>query len=516
MTNPAVRAFFADPTGEAKKYDLIIASPSVSTGMSIQAGVVDVVCGELSSHVGTPHDGAQMLMRARGVSEIHVWVDDRKNAKTTDRNAILGVFWNGPDDDGNMCSDDDDGLGGVERDYAEMYLDVVVESNRAINRYAEMFWELIDNDGFTVLDGDSAPDARTIERHGREAAKILDVRGHLEARDLTDEEDAVLERRPEGDLTQAELLARKRHRLKRFYRLPEQPTDDELLAVYVTDGGETLRRQLHGLELAAATPDAVDEMMTQQRGTLAPLVVRHDHQHAAYKHTLKFAGIDLDTWQLFGVRYDAEALREKWIKPLESTWNVYRVSVPGWPELEAARKDPVRAFGQTLRSALGLGQRAVRNESGRQFQISAAHLERLRYWLERRARLVRGKGEAYPRAEWDERTMRQVNAHIKSLASAARVSTADETDETGKHLYIDSAIVSPVSTPKSSALETEPLDDYERLRCAITAGALQHDRNAPALLEYYRLADAGDETAKNDINAYLQDRAVRQLVGVQI
>ena len=78
-----VRAFFKDPNGESKKYDLIIASPSVSTGVSISNSHFNVVCGEFVSRVGTPNDALQALSRVRNCPELHVMSGSRSAARTT-------------------------------------------------------------------------------------------------------------------------------------------------------------------------------------------------------------------------------------------------------------------------------------------------------------------------------------------------------------------------------------------------------------------------------------------------
>lgn len=79
-------------------------------------------------------------------------------------------------------------------------------------------------------------------------------------------------------------------------------------------------------------------------------------------------------------------LRKTWLKPLESMWHIYRVSVPSWPTLEYAQGQPVKALGGVLRGAFGLTQRRAGKASAGRYTVSDKPLEVRQEWIEKRAK----------------------------------------------------------------------------------------------------------------------------------
>ncbi len=378
-----VQAFFRAPSTESSKYDLIVASPSVSTGVSIDGGHFALVCGEFSARVGTPHDALQALSRVRGAPELHVWVDPRRAANVTDRDTIQAGFWRDVGDDAAMGAgvDTDSGKMKIDAGYAELYLDVKIAEARAVNTYARTLWQLVVEDDYPVRYGARADDAEKIEQHARDTAKAAHKEALLAARDLDDDEArALLSARAQRQMCRADSAALERHDLLDFYR-PRNP-EEELPDLIDADRDDDLRRQIQNLELSCSGLDVVDGLMQQQHDadTLAPDVRRYDQRHHAYSTTLRAANLDLETLQA-GERYTDADLRDTWIKPLAKQWHIYRVTVPSWPTLEYAEAQPVKALGGVLRGAFGLSQRRTGKTSGGSYVLSVKPLEVRRGWI---------------------------------------------------------------------------------------------------------------------------------------
>ena len=499
-----VKAFFRNPNGESKKYDLIIASPSVSTGVSIDNGHFDVVCGEFSARVGTPNDALQALSRVRNCPELHVWVEARRATKVTDRETIRGAFWKETGDDVDMGSlDPITGAMTVAASYAELYLDVKVAEHKAVNTYARGFWTLVTNDGYTVSDGDAAEDAAEIEQHARDAAKEAKVQAKLAARDLTDDEAKTLKRASTTrTLTRDERDALDRYDLMEFYRLPAETPNDELRDVVEQDRDGELRRQIERLELTSAPDDMVDAKMSEQveRDTLAPDITRYDHRHHAWRKTLEVAGIDLETLEVAAQTYDETTLREQWVKPLEPQWNTYRVSVPSWPDLKYARAQPIKACGGVLRGAFGLSHRRAGLNADGTYKVSVQPLETRRAWIEERK-----EGE----------TAKLLAAHQKledrSPVKASiyrRLSVLETPEQTSVPPLTDPTPVAPPAPVEHPVTSSTAQEAYERLRYAVTHGRLREAPYAAETRADFDRADQGSGIARWSLEA----RAVNPMV----
>lgn len=391
---PEVQAFFADPNAESAKYDLIIASPSVSTGVSITNGHFDYVCGELGASVGTPKDGVQMLARVRGVAETHLWVDPQRRNNPTDRDIVKSCIWRDLGADAGLGRLQLSGEMELEAGYEALYLDVTTTDNKAANRYAQGVWRLVREDGFEVFYGVAGDDAKGIERNGKEAAETV-RREKLEAEiDVTPEQAQKLEEQDRyGQLDQAGKARLERHRIKVSQCLPDHPSAGEISAAIELDDDGKLRRQLAHLEVAQTDEDTLTAKMTElaEAGVLPPDITRRDHWRVAFRATLAAAGIDPDTLESDGSRYDAADILQRWVTPLESAWAQLEVTVPGWAALEYAQAQPTKALGGALRAMFGLTHRIKGKKDAARYTVDAEPLEVRRNLIDLRSHGLEAK-----------------------------------------------------------------------------------------------------------------------------
>jgi hypothetical protein len=77
--NPDTQAFILNPTQECKKYDVIVSSPTLSTGVSIDETHFTKVYGFFGIKPGTYQDVDQAISRVRHCNDVSVWVQGHVN-----------------------------------------------------------------------------------------------------------------------------------------------------------------------------------------------------------------------------------------------------------------------------------------------------------------------------------------------------------------------------------------------------------------------------------------------------
>jgi len=83
-----VREFFSNPNQEAYKYNLVISTPALSSGVSIDIEHFTFVGGIFSHTVNTSQDCQQALARVRNATTWHVHISDTKQSLPTDEETI--------------------------------------------------------------------------------------------------------------------------------------------------------------------------------------------------------------------------------------------------------------------------------------------------------------------------------------------------------------------------------------------------------------------------------------------
>lgn len=82
------KAFFEDPNGESKKYQVLIATSTLSTGVSIDVKWFDAVYGLFDAKVYTFQDCDQAISRVRSPKRVKVWIHDDKRDTIPTEDAI--------------------------------------------------------------------------------------------------------------------------------------------------------------------------------------------------------------------------------------------------------------------------------------------------------------------------------------------------------------------------------------------------------------------------------------------
>lgn len=163
-------AFFNDPNGESKKYSVLIATSTLSTGVSIDVKWFDAVYGIFDRKPYTYQDCDQAISRVRNCPVVKVWIHNGVRGQYLSEQAIrsgpvlkerLTRSLIGLDADGKMSKQD------------EQYMDVFArimwcEQNWMQNR-TEQFMKLKQGEGWTVIE---VPSDDEMVRAGTEMLKV--------------------------------------------------------------------------------------------------------------------------------------------------------------------------------------------------------------------------------------------------------------------------------------------------------------------------------------------------------
>lgn len=83
-------AFLSNPGEESKKYNVIIASSVISSGLSIEHDHFNMVAGFFSGGTIKPTDAYQMIGRVRRCKEFHLFLNQKKNVEIKASRLIMG------------------------------------------------------------------------------------------------------------------------------------------------------------------------------------------------------------------------------------------------------------------------------------------------------------------------------------------------------------------------------------------------------------------------------------------
>ncbi|MGF6761457.1 hypothetical protein P3T24_001770 [Paraburkholderia sp. GAS33] len=139
---------------EFLKYDVVIASPTLGTGIDItfpdDAQLVDNVFGFFEPRVNTHFDIDQQIARVRHPKAIRVWVAPQKFGFETDPNVIRQeAMDNGALSDA-LLKIHDDGRKEVDERYLSVYAEVVSVARASKNRLRENLFELRKRNGWQI------------------------------------------------------------------------------------------------------------------------------------------------------------------------------------------------------------------------------------------------------------------------------------------------------------------------------------------------------------------------------
>lgn len=168
--DPDVEAFLGNPSAEAVKYDVLIYSPAISSGVSMTLPHFQHHIGLFSGNTVGPSDAIQMLRRDRTARHYLIGIGHKSTQRPTEREAI----WRGRLAADEMACEleettDEVLLRRQKTAFDELYLSSVVTENRAKNNFANNLLMMLHADRYRVervaTDEDLAQLARKNRKH---------------------------------------------------------------------------------------------------------------------------------------------------------------------------------------------------------------------------------------------------------------------------------------------------------------------------------------------------------------
>ncbi|WP_144875389.1 DUF3854 domain-containing protein, partial [Hyella patelloides] len=259
-------AFIKDISSEVKNVDVLLASPSLGTGVDIPNYHFDAVFGAFHAVSQTATECAQALHRYRPSVPLHIWVAPRPpfgyfetNAEKIKERMLqlneMTAFL--------IRIDKGTGKRGAEKDWAlDAYCQISANRNRSINNLRDDLRSLITEMEYNIISIESESDSE-VKTQLREAGLSLDAAyttAVVQASNISKQE--YLSRQSKNYLKPSEVVECQKYRIQRDYGMP---VTSEL--VQKDDGGHLISK-LIALEAILAPSEG--EMIDPTTGKKYP------------------------------------------------------------------------------------------------------------------------------------------------------------------------------------------------------------------------------------------------------
>lgn len=140
QTNQQVKDFLNSPDEESKKYDLIFASPAISSGVSINHDQFDFVAGYFSGQSISPTDAYQMLGRVRKCRDFMICIPTKPYSYYGEMGVISGISEIYQHEGRHFAVDD----------YARLFQSIKTEKTNAQLAFAESLLWILESKKFKL------------------------------------------------------------------------------------------------------------------------------------------------------------------------------------------------------------------------------------------------------------------------------------------------------------------------------------------------------------------------------
>ncbi|CAJ8041829.1 Signal recognition particle GTPase [Burkholderia pseudomallei] len=310
---PEAKAFFANPNQEAVKYDVIIATSTLSTGVSIDVKWFDAVYGLFDSSVYTYQDCDQAISRVRSCESVNVYVHPGMRPSFDTEEVIRSSIkkkelttrrWIMPGESTDLNTAEN------------LYLDFAARTHWCVQTWkrdrTNAFVSLKVTDGWFVSEVEKndvmASFGKELRKIGRDPRDERKHRPVLNAENLSEEEFESL-RNAKG-LSNAQNKAVSKYLVARTFGV--QPADLTIVHVkqYYDDGASDVVRNMK--LLAASRDDAKRNDIHERQNPNGKAVTDFDHRvlrRTLMMGALKASGIDIaDVYRR--IDYQQELVRD--------------------------------------------------------------------------------------------------------------------------------------------------------------------------------------------------------------
>lgn len=361
-------AFFSDVNKASKKYDFVICTPSVSTGVSIDNNHFNFVAGFFNSTINTANDCAQALGRVRNINKTHVYCETRRGDKPLNPE-LIAAKWNETHQyDLKLMNLTHDGKVVLfNEDYEQLAVQTTLQKNRSFNNFYEEFALLMLSDGYNFSYAEitlQSEEKKFIRESKKSCFELMSNQAIQSSQVLSEAEIIKLENKARK--TRAESLSFEKQKLSQFFKVNDNET---LIHLMKEDNQGKLRKKILSLELGLSSKEFAKTLYEKQYAEHPQFVA--DLKHYATEQELIKKLLDE-----FGLNFTSGLLTKKdyiynkesllsgrlipWIKQ-----NYQRLSgVISLPKIHSIEKSPIRLISRLL-DLIGLKQKRVgKNELG--------------------------------------------------------------------------------------------------------------------------------------------------------
>lgn len=303
-TDPETQQFIANIKTEVLDYGLVLASPSLGTGVDItfpeNEQKIDTVFGFFYSGVNSHYDLDQQICRVRHPKAIKVWVCPKRFNFETDAEAIRSELIGSREANDAIIGYERTGEEILDIQYLTILSQVTSVKRASQNDLRGNFMRYRESQGWTInlvgKDGGAAKEAGQLMREAKEKVKGQEMDDVISASPLSQTQyDTLLERQKSQKLSKNEVDSMRQYEAARFYC---RDVDEDLLLL---DDGGKFRDKVRTAELVFSDhaevlgTSYVETSWEKERGGFASDAKNSALKRKVLRDLMKAAGL-ADGW----------------------------------------------------------------------------------------------------------------------------------------------------------------------------------------------------------------------------
>ncbi|HAU0661299.1 TPA: hypothetical protein JBG89_11755 [Legionella pneumophila] len=389
------QAFFNNVNVVSKRYDYLVCTPSVSTGVSIDNGHFDFVGGVFNAQVNTANDCMQALGRIRNHKTLHVFCDKRQAFKSLNPDVIASKWLNTHQYDISLMNLDKEGQRIIlNPDYEQLTLLVTQARHASFNDFYQQFSLLALHDGMKLTYFDTTLDVTTQQQLRQFKNACIEQDASLISQEqlpLTAAQLVALAQKPRK--TMSESRQYKKQQLIEFYNLSERD-EASITAMANMDNDGRFKKQVLALELALGDAALAQKRFVAQLedgSQFAADLTHFSTLQLLYKKVLETLHLTTthQTLALHDYQYTKDTiLHSGFINWIEEHRAILQglISVPS---AQLLQRDPLR-FLSMLLGRMGLKQKRVGKAEHGLYHLDIERINLLNALIMRRAKGLAG------------------------------------------------------------------------------------------------------------------------------
>ena len=389
------QAFFNNVNEVSKRYDYLVCTPSVSTGVSIDNGHFDFVGGVFNAQVNTANDCMQALGRIRNHTTLHVFCDKRQAFKSLNPEVIASKWLKTHQHDIGLMNLDKEGQRIIlNPDYEQLTLLVTQARHASFNDFYQQFALLALHDGMKLTYFDTTLDVTTQQQLRQFKKACIEQDASLISQEqlpLTAAQLLALAQKPRKTMSETRLY--KKQQLIEFYNLSERD-EASITAMANMDNDGRFKKQVLTLELALGDVALAQKRFVAQLEDGAQFAADLTHfstLQLLYKKVLDTLHLTTNhqTLSVCDYQYTKDTILQSgfitWIEEHRSILQGL-ISLPPKQQLQ---RDPLR-FLSMLLAKMGLKQKRVGRAELGLYHLDAPRINLLNALIVRRAKGLAG------------------------------------------------------------------------------------------------------------------------------